>query len=251
LTERGLAARLAGTIALGPYVATERGVAALEAEVATALSGFHTRMPSAPGPTAETLRLAMPTRLTRAAFAALLAHVIDRELVTAEGHLVRAAGHRGGMAAEEARCWAALRPLLEAIPNRPPLLREAADRLGLPEVALRRACKGFSRAGLLVEMAPDRFFPREAALGLAAAAHALSAEVPGGAFTAAQFRDRVGTGRQVAIQVLDYLDRRGITVRRGDLRRAGKDPAAVFGPSGHAEALRGASRSDGTSRGAP
>ena len=48
-------------------------------------------------------------------------------------------------------------------------------------------------------------------------------------FTAAQFRDRTGAGRQLAIQVLDYLDRRGVTVRRGDLRRAGRDPAQVFG----------------------
>ena len=63
---------------------------------------------------------------------------------------------------------------------------------------------------------------------MAGIAHALSAELPEG-FSAAQFRDRTGSGRQLAIGVLDYLDRRGITVRRGDLRRAGRDPAAVFG----------------------
>ena len=65
-------------------------------------------------------------------------------------------------------------------------------------------------------------------LEMAAIAHALASESPGG-FTAAQYRDRVGSGRQLAIQVLDYFDRRGVTVRRGDLRRAGKDPAQVFG----------------------
>lgn len=80
-----------------------------------------------------------------------------------------------------------------------------------------------------MEMAPDRFFLRDAALAMAEAAHALSAEVGGSGFIAAQFRDRLDNGRQLAIQVLDYFDRRGITVRRGDLRRAGKPLEAVFG----------------------
>jgi selenocysteine-specific elongation factor len=132
------------------------------------------------------------------------------------------------MAGEDARFWEAVRPLLAEAPQRPPLLREMAAAIGAPEVALRRACKGFARAGLVLELAPDRFFLRDAVLEMAGVAHALSAEVPGG-FTAAQYRDRVGSGRQLAIQVLDYFDRRGITVRRGDLRRAGKDPAQVLG----------------------
>ena len=68
-------------------------------------------------------------------------------------------------------------------------------------------------------------------MGMAEAAHALAAEIGGSGFTAAQFRDRLGNGRQLAIQVLDYLDRRGITVRRGDLRRTGKAPRVVFGGS--------------------
>ena len=40
-----------------------------------------------------------------------------------------------------------------------------------------------------------------------------------GWFNAAAFRDRLGNGRKVAIQILEFFDRRGITVRRGDLRR--------------------------------
>jgi selenocysteine-specific elongation factor len=204
-------------------------VAALARDVAEALAAFHARQPSAPGITAEALRRALPTRLSRDAFAALLAHLVASGAVVAEAHLLRAQSHRGGLAGEEARLWAALRPRLAEAPFRPPLLREAAAAIGAGEVALRRACKGFSRLGLVVEVAPDRFFLRDAAMAMAEAAHALSAEVGGGGFTAAQFRDRLDNGRQLAIQVLDYFDRRRITMRRGDLRRAGKEPGAVFG----------------------
>jgi selenocysteine-specific elongation factor len=228
LTEAGLAALLPEARALSGHLAGAEACAALGREASEALAGFHARQPAAPGMTAEALRLALPTRLPREAFAALLAHLTATGTAAQEAHLLRAPSHRGGLAGEEAKLWAALRPLLEEAPYRPPLLREAASAIGAPEVALRRACKGFARANQVVEVAPDRFFLRDAVLGMAAEAHALSAAVPGG-FTAAQFRDRLGNGRQLAIQVLDYLDRRGVTVRRGDLRRAGKDPAVVFG----------------------
>jgi len=228
LTEDGLAAALPGHLALGGFVAAKPAVAQLTQEIADALAAYHSRLPSAPGVAAGTLRLALPTRLSRDAFAALMPHAVAAGAAATEGHLLRAPSHRGGLGGQDAKLWDALRPLLEAAPFRPPLLREAAAALRVNEVALRRACKGFARIGLVVEMAPDRFFVRGATIAMAEAAHALSSENGGVGFTAAQFRDRLGNGRQLAIQVLDYFDRRGITVRRGDLRRAGKSPELVL-----------------------
>lgn len=44
-----------------------------------------------------------------------------------------------------------------------------------------------------------------------------------GPFTAASARDRLGTGRKSAITLLEFLDRQGITKRRGDTRTLEKD----------------------------
>jgi selenocysteine-specific elongation factor len=228
LTATGLQALLPDAVALGDHVGLSGSCEALARETAETLAAFHARVPASPGMTSEMLRVALPTRLPRPAFAALLGWLGRTGVVIAEAHLLRAPGHQGGMGGEEAQVWDAVRRLLAMSPQQPPLLREMAAGLGVPEVALRRACKGFSRTGLLLELAPDRFFLRDAALTLAAAAHALAAVQPDG-FSAAQYRDRVGCGRQLAIQVLDYFDRRGVTVRRGDLRRAGREPAMVFG----------------------
>jgi selenocysteine-specific elongation factor len=229
LTDPGLAALLPDAVAVSGFLVTSVGLATLTQDVAAALTVCHERQPTAPGVTAETLRLAMTHRQSRPAFAALVAHLVAAGAVIAEGHLLRAPDHRGGLVGEAAQLWARLRPLLEAGWFRPPLLREAATAIGAPEQPLRRACKGFARLGLVVEMAPDRFFLRDAAVAIAESAHALAAETGDTGFTAAQFRDRVGCGRQVAIQVLEYCDRRGITARRGDLRRAGKPVRQVFG----------------------
>ncbi len=232
LTDSGLAAVLPDTLAIASWLASAASMTALTREVTDVLADFHARQPAEPGITMEALRLALPTRLTRDGFAALAAHLIASGVLAAAAHLLRMPGHRGGLAGEDMRLWDRLRPILETDPYRPPLLREAAERTGAAEVALRRACKGFARMGLVVEVAPDRFFARAAVVAMAEVAHALAAEVGGDGFTAARFRDRLGNGRQLAIQVLDYFDRRGLTVRRGDLRRAGKSPRAVFGGSG-------------------
>ncbi len=225
----GFGSSPADVVSLGAYVGLPDEVASLARLVTEALAEFHARRPADPGMTAEALRVALPVRLPREACAALLAFVVGSGAVAAEAHLLRLAGHRGGLAGEEARVWEVLRPILETEQFRPPLLREAASALGIGDVTLRRACKGFARLGLVVEVAPDRFFMRDAVVCLAEAAHALAAETGGIGFSAGQFRDRVGCGRQLGIQVLEYFDRRGITVRRGDLRQAGKAVRAVFG----------------------
>ena len=49
--------------------------------------------------------------------------------------------------------------------------------------------------------------------------------------TAATFRDRLDNGRKVAIQILEYFDRVGLTVRTGDTRRVREDRLALFGPT--------------------
>ena len=49
-----------------------------------------------------------------------------------------------------------------------------------------------------------------------------------GQISAAQFRDRLDNGRKVAIQILEFLDRQAVTVRRGDLRRINKQRLDLF-----------------------
>ena len=62
----------------------------------------------------------------------------------------------------------------------------------------------------------------------------IAAAAPQGQFTAAQFRDRLDNGRKVAIQILEFFDRHGVTLRRGDLRRINRHRLDLFGapPSG-------------------
>ncbi len=49
-----------------------------------------------------------------------------------------------------------------------------------------------------------------------------------GQFSAAEFRDHLDNGRKVAIQVLEFFDRHGVTLRRGDRRRMNKHRLDLF-----------------------
>jgi selenocysteine-specific elongation factor len=50
-----------------------------------------------------------------------------------------------------------------------------------------------------------------------------------GLLTAATFRDRLDNGRKMAILVLEFFDKTGITLRKGDVRRVRMDRLGVFG----------------------
>ena len=54
---------------------------------------------------------------------------------------------------------------------------------------------------------------------LAGTARVLASESDDGLFAVAEFRDRAGIGRNLAVEVLEYFDVAGYTERVGDVRR--------------------------------
>jgi selenocysteine-specific elongation factor len=88
-----------------------------------------------------------------------------------------------------------------------------------------------ARTGEVIRVTPERFYPRATLAQLAAVAQVVTQTVPGGQFTAAQYRDRSGVGRGLAIEILECLDRLGITQRIGDVRKMRKDFVPILGPA--------------------
>jgi selenocysteine-specific elongation factor len=84
--------------------------------------------------------------------------------------------------------------------------------------------------GRLIEVAHDHFFTRDRVIERAAAVRLLAERNQNGKITAAAFRDRTGTGRKLAIPILEFFDRTGTTIREGDLRRLREDrPESIKG----------------------
>jgi selenocysteine-specific elongation factor len=201
----------------------------LEASARAALTAFHGAHPELPGLPAPRLAAALEPRLPPTVAAAAVQALVERGTLLSEGGTVRLPDHRFGLDPADERLWGAIAPLLsDEARFRPPRANEIAPLLKAPEAEVRRVLKALARRREVVEVAPDHFFRRETIEEMAAIALDLAAGEPGGQFSAAQLRDRLDNGRKVAIQILEYFDRRGLTLRRGDLRRINPARADIF-----------------------
>ncbi|MCB9845485.1 MAG: selenocysteine-specific translation elongation factor [Phycisphaeraceae bacterium] len=111
----------------------------------------------------------------------------------------------------------------------PPSTEEIATDLAMREADVRAALTSAARAGEVVHIGGGWHLSASNARELEARVLMLLAEK--GSLTVSQIRDALATTRKYAVPLCEYLDRIGITRRRGDSRIAG--PRAV--PGSHAE----------------
>jgi selenocysteine-specific elongation factor len=217
----------ADALATGPLLLSRSAFTRLRGDILTALTAFHKRSPEQPGLQPVRLRQAVEDRPSVAGFAGVTEALLRDGSIAQDGPWLRMPGHKISLSPQDERTWAAARPLIAAERFRPPRTRDLAMALKIPEPAMRATLKRLQRMGQLVEVAPDHFFLRETMTEMATiAAAAVDAE---GLLTAASFRDRLDNGRKVAIQILEYFDKVGLTVRSGDARTVRADRLALFG----------------------
>ncbi|HJU16194.1 MAG TPA: SelB C-terminal domain-containing protein, partial [Stellaceae bacterium] len=137
--------------------------------------------------------------------------------------------HRPRLAAADERLWERVHPLIAAGGLRPPRVRELAQALALDATALDRFLARAERFGRVAKVADNRYFLPETVAALADIARELAASSPAGTFTAATFKDRSGVGRNLAIEILEFLDRIGATRRVGEARLSLRGGSELFG----------------------
>ena len=203
---------------------------AYETALLRAVESFHADNPDLQGLGAERLRLALEPRLTRPVFLAALARLVAAGQAVTEGSWVRRPGHAARLSPTDEALWGRVAPHLSNGVERfrPPRVRDLAGLIGEPETEVRRICKLVGRSGRVDQVAPDHFFARATVAEMAGIVRDLSRQEAKGLFSAAQFRDRVDNGRKVAIQILEFFDRHGLTIRRGDMRRLNPHRADLF-----------------------
>ncbi|MCC6209909.1 MAG: selenocysteine-specific translation elongation factor [Burkholderiales bacterium] len=204
---------------------------ALRAQARERLAGFHRAQPRAAGLPEEALRKEVAPWLVREAWGHVLRGLAQAREIVSEGAILRLAGHDPTANAADRELWLAVQPALAREGLVPPSVPELARRLGVGEKALRDFLHRKSAGGDPVHLGEDRFVPR-AVLAVHAANAALVARMASrGLFTAAQFRDATGVGRNLAIRILEYLDTLGVTQRIGDARKMHKDFVPLLGPA--------------------
>ncbi|HFI5326095.1 TPA: selenocysteine-specific translation elongation factor [Serratia liquefaciens] len=119
--------------------------------------------------------------------------------------------HGLAFSAEEQILWARIEPLFS---DEAWWVRDLAAELGEDEAWVRTTLRKAAQLGHVTAVVVDRYYLSQRIEQFAALIRELD-ETQGSA-NAADFRDRLGVGRKLAIQVLEFFDRSGFTRRKGN-----------------------------------
>ncbi len=175
------------------------------------------------------LRVSAAPGLSADAFEFLLREAAERLDISLAAGAVSLRSRRESVRNADQAAWERVRPLLGQAGIAPPALATLSAASGIPAARLRAILYAQSRQGEVFQLRRDYYIVREFAAKLAAAAVKTAQDQAEGRFTAAQFRDQIGTGRTLAIHALEMLDVIGITRRNGDERTIARKPEAVLG----------------------
>ena len=225
--------RVQARVAAGLAFAPPRW-AALRERTLEALAAAHAREPEMPGLEQNRLRRIVAPALSADVMAELIDELLAAGSAVRRGAFLALPAHKAELARDERVQWEKLKPLLMEQPYDPPRVRDLARAAALPEAAVRVLLKRVARVGEVTLVAHDHFFLTDAVARMADMVSELVATH--GAARAAEFRDRIGTGRKVAILILEFYDRVGYTRRVRDdhlLRRPNpwREPAPHQAPA--------------------
>jgi selenocysteine-specific elongation factor len=215
------------------YVAIDTELDGLGKTIIGELEVWHGNNPDSAGMVLERLRERVAARLTAPVFRAIAEQMHDAGQVTIDGGWIHLPTHTVTMTAEDESLWSLILPILAGEERfRPPRVRDIAKTMALDEGRVRALMIRARRVSRVDEIAHDHFFLRTTTAEMVAVARFISGKQDDGWFSAATFRDRLGNGRKVAIQILEFLDGHGVMLRRGDSRRINPHWRDFFGDAG-------------------
>ncbi|CAA7623449.1 selenocysteinyl-tRNA-specific translation factor [Magnetospirillum sp. LM-5] len=218
-------------IAAGRFAFRPATWQALRAGLVEVLGAYHQDHADQPGLQAPRLKSAVDPKMAADLFGCVVAAAIADGVLDQDGPWLRLPGHQARLSPADERVWDEARPLLGGDHRfRPPRVRDLAEDLDVPEAEMRGVMKRVARMGRVVLVAQDHYFLRETMAEMAAIAADCAQQAKDGWLIAARFRDRLDNGRKVAILILEYFDRVGLTIRKGDLRKVRADRLTLFGP---------------------
>ena len=197
----------AGDSLLSPSHAAE-----LHQRLLTVLSSYHQQHPDQPGVSlSRLLRMALPAEPARCA-EALLRQLLQAGLILHRQGWLHLPTHRVSFNTEQQQQWALILPHLHS--DTACWVRDLSHATDLEESTVRSLLKSAAAQGKVTAIVPDRYCLQSCLLHCAALIRTQQATQ--GCTSAADFRDQLGIGRKLAIQILEYFDRSGFTRRRGN-----------------------------------
>jgi len=110
----------------------------------------------------------------------------------------------------------------------PPTVHELSARTALAPHLIFGFLNRAAAKGIVRRVGDRRFFLSGSVTRLAKETEELGKKSTEGWFKVSDFRERTGIGRRPAVELLEYFDKVGFTIREGDCRRVARPAAALF-----------------------
>ncbi len=199
-----------------PLAVTRTALRILESSMLSYLDEFHSRKPLAAGVSKEELRNRFLNSSRIDYFQFLLCRLEQNELIRIARSIVMRRGWEPRLnPAQEAVRQSILGVLRRSFP-RPPTLTELKRRLHQPPARTEEVYFFLIQQGDLVRVGGELVLTPSQVARLK---HQFQIKFSSGqSFSVPEFKDSLGVSRKYAIPFLEYLDREGVTRRRGDGR---------------------------------
>src|SRR6516162_9345408 len=205
----------------GPAAWTE-----VRQQVTARLIELHDRFPQMRGFAPEVVRsLAVPASGGEV-FRAIVSALASENTIELDGNLIRMPGMRPRFTSADEESWALIASAIACRPFDPPSLREHAAQLGISEARANTLLRGFANAGRLMQLGGRTFFLTTDLPKLAKVLERLASQSRDAEVATSAFRDAIGASRRKAIEILEFFDSIGATVRRGNGRSLHRDRLA-------------------------
>lgn len=196
------------------FLRTER----LGARAAEAVARFHAARQNVRGMDLTRLHREIAPGQEPEVFADLVRQCASGWGLEVQGAQLRLAGFDSTANPQDRQDWARLWPVLEDAGFQIPSARELSAATGLPLQKVRDLLHRKAALGEAVRITAERFALPDTIDTLTGKAAETARRCEGGLFSAADYRDTIGTGRALAIEILECLDRQGVTIRQGNVR---------------------------------
>ncbi len=203
---------------LGDYIFRSKALEIINSRIVDILRVFHSKNKSASGMAEADLAAALSMEsdfsLSSAAFKAIIERLSGCGSVKKVEGLLVLPGHMPKLSGREAEIVSSIERLF--VRGMVVIRSEELRLLGFGSEDTRQAVDYLIKNGRLVRLTKDHYLSADE---VGKAFEILRATLKeGDSVRVSEFRDRLGCGRKLAIEILEYFDREGITIRCGDDR---------------------------------
>jgi selenocysteine-specific elongation factor len=196
--------------------------------VEKAVGLFHQTQPEHPGASLRDIQLAIRPHVETPVLKEATEVLVNEKRLGSRGNRFHLPSHVIQVSQRERQLWAHAAASLAPDSGSPLSLHQTAEALGIDKKILETSLKNAVKIGEMVQVAKNRYLPTAYMARLGYAADALAEITAGGVFTVAEFVAHSKTGRNFAIDLLEYFDRLGFTERSGNNRRIRRPAVTVF-----------------------